>query len=173
MRPTAARVVPFVLAGVVFALDRVSKWQIQTYVKPWETRRVIPGLLNLVHAENPGIAFSMLADVDTVWRRVFLITMSVAVLLFISYLLLRRATASDWLLRIGLGCILGGALGNLYDRVAQGTVTDFVEVYSGSHYFPAFNVADSSITVGAACLLLDSWRGRKRNAAIEPERSET
>ena len=70
----------------------------------------------------------------------------------------------DLVLRIGLACILGGALGNLYDRVVNGTVTDFVEVYTGTHYFPAFNVADSGISVGAGLLLLDMWRGRGKKA---------
>ena len=88
-------------------------------------------------------------------------------LVFITVLLCAPARAADLVLRIGLACILGGALGNLYDRVVNGTVTDFVEVYAGTHYFPAFNVADSGISVGAGLLLLDMWRGSGKK--VEPE----
>jgi signal peptidase II len=71
----------------------------------------------------------------------------------------------DVVLRTGLGFILGGAFGNLYDRIVNGTVTDFVEAHAGQHYFPAFNVADSAITVGACLLLLDMWRARERKVS--------
>jgi signal peptidase II len=78
------------------------------------------------------------------------------------------AATGSTLLRWGLSLVLGGAFGNLYDRVVHRTVTDFVEVYAGQHYFPAFNVADSAISIGAGLLLLDMWRGRRRpQASVE------
>jgi signal peptidase II len=80
---------------------------------------------------------------------------------FLVYLLLTGAVAGNTLLRTALSLILGGAFGNLVDRAIFQTVTDFIEVYAGSHYFPAFNVADSCITVGAGLLFIDMWRSRR------------
>jgi signal peptidase II len=165
------RLIPFVIAASVLGLDRFTKWLIQTHVTAWDTLTVIPKFFNIVHAENPGVAFGLLADAPGAWRDTILIGLATAVLLFISTLLLRpvhAGVARNWMVRIGLALVLGGALGNLWDRVVNGTVTDFVEVYAGTHYFPAFNVADSSITIGACLLLLDMWRGResKRNNAM-------
>lgn len=156
------RSIPFVVALGVFILDRITKDVIKAHVTAWETLRVIPGFFNIVHAENPGVAFGFLADSSSAWRNVFLIGLSVTVLVFISTLLWKGRGPENWILRVGLALVLGGALGNLYDRVVHGTVTDFVEVYAGQHYFPAFNVADSAISVGAGLLLLDMWRGRNR-----------
>ena len=161
---TLDRLVPFLIATSVFTLDRITKVVIKEHLSAWDTLTVIPRFFNIVHAENPGVAFGFLADVSGAWRNIVLIGLSVAVLVFISTLLWRpwQSTAQSWLVRVGLALVLGGALGNLYDRVVNGTVTDFVEVYAGNHYFPAFNVADSSITVGAGLLLLDMWRSRER-----------
>jgi signal peptidase II len=159
-----SRLFPFSIAAAVFLLDRLTKWIVKSHVDAQETLSVIPGCFNIVHAENPGVAFGFLADASGVWRNFFLIGLSATVLVFITLMLLKpiRPAAREMLLRIGLACILGGALGNLYDRVVNGTVTDFVEVYTGTHYFPAFNVADSGISVGAGLLLLDMWRGRTK-----------
>ena len=159
------RLIPFLIAACVLGLDRLTKWLIKTHVTAWDTLTVIPKFFNIVHAENPGVAFGLLADASSAWRDTILIVLATAVLLFISTILLRPAQAGvarNWMVRIGLALVLGGALGNLCDRVVNGTVTDFVEVYVGTHYFPAFNVADSSITVGAGLLLLDMWRSRER-----------
>ena len=114
---------------------------------------MIPGFFNIVHTENAGAAFSLLPEAPG-WRRLFLIgaRRSAAVLL-IAVLLWRdgtRARGQPHAMRLGLALILGGALGNLYDRVVHGTVTDFLELYIGSFRWPAFNVADSAITIGAA-----------------------
>lgn len=159
------RLIPFLIAASVLALDQITKWLIKTHVTAWDTLPVIPNFFNIVHAENPGVAFGLLADASGAWRDTILIGLSASVLVFISTLLLRPVRAGiarNWMVRIGLALVLGGALGNLYDRIVNGTVTDFVEVYAGGHYFPAFNVADSCITVGAGLLLLDMWRGRER-----------
>jgi len=158
------RIIPFLVAASVFGLDRITKGMIKAHLSAWDTLTVIPKFFNIVHAENPGVAFGFLAEATGAWRNMLLIGLSVAVLVFISTLLWRpqNGIAQSWMVRIGLALVLGGALGNLYDRVVHGTVTDFVEVYAGNHYFPAFNVADSSITIGAALLLLDMWRSRER-----------
>jgi signal peptidase II len=158
------RFFPFAIAAVVFVLDRISKRAIQAHVSPADTLTVIPGLFNIVHTENPGIAFGLLANASGAWRAIALIGFSAAVLVAISTILLRPGGKQDRLLRTALALVLGGALGNLYDRIMNGTVTDFVEVYVGSHYFPAFNVADSAITVGACLLLLDMWWAKERRS---------
>ncbi len=129
-----------------------------------EALTVIPGWFNIVHTENPGIAFGFLAETSGAWRDVFLIGFSISVLIVISTILLRgdRNGTQGSLLRTALSLVLGGAFGNLYDRFVSGTVTDFIEVHAGQHYFPAFNVADSAISVGACLLLIDMWRSRER-----------
>jgi signal peptidase II len=163
------RLLPFLIAVVVVLLDRISKGLIRANISSYDTVSVIPGLFNIVHTENPGIAFGMLATLTGVWRDVLLIGFSSAVLIAISAMLLRPASQRDSLLRIALGFILGGAFGNLYDRIVNGTVTDFVEVHAGAHYFPAFNVADSAITVGACLLLLDMWWAKERRVSHASE----
>jgi len=162
------RLFPFLIAAIVVVLDRVSKNIIRAHFSPVDSLTVIPGLFNIVHTENPGIAFGMLSNATGAWRDVLLIGFSVAVLIAISTVLLRPASQLNAWLRAALGLILGGAFGNLYDRIVNGTVTDFVEAHAGQHYFPAFNVADSAITVGACLLLLDMWRARERQAVAEP-----
>ncbi len=158
------RVVPFVIAAAVVLLDRLTKEIIKTRLSAWESITVIPGFFNIVHTENPGIAFGMLADLVSPWRDVLLVGFSLAVLLVISAILVRPdpAGAHSPLLRAGLALVMGGAFGNLYDRLVHKTVTDFVELHWGAYYFPAFNVADSAITVGACLLLLDMWRAREK-----------
>ena len=160
------RFFPFLLAAGVVLLDRATKWLIQSRLSAWDTLSVIPGYLNIVHSENPGIAFGLLANNSGAWRDIFLIGFSFSVLVGITIMLLKPGAIAlhSALLRTGLGFVLGGAFGNLYDRVVRGTVTDFLEVHTGQHFFPDFNVADSAITVGACLLLLDMWRGKERNS---------
>lgn len=157
------RALPFLATVAVFVLDRITKGAIRTHISLWDAINVIPGLFNIVHTENPGIAFGLLGNLPNPWRDVFLIGLSILVLAIISAVLL-RAGGQGMLLRMGLALVMGGALGNLFDRIVHGTVTDFVEVHLGEHYFPAFNVADSGITIGACLLLLDMWYSRERKS---------
>jgi signal peptidase II len=159
------RVSPFVIAAAVLVLDRFTKEMIKLHLGAYNSIAVIPGLLNIVHVENPGIAFGMLANATGAWRNIVLIGFSAVVLIAISAMLLRRPTPRDSVIRAALAFILGGACGNLYDRIVNGTVTDFVEVHAGQHYFPAFNVADSAVTIGACLLLLDMWRAKERRVS--------
>jgi signal peptidase II len=155
----------FGIAALVVVLDRFSKQAIQMHLSLNDSLTVIPGLFNIVHVENPGIAFGILADAPGAWRNVLLIGFSAVVLVAISAMLLRPAIQRDAVLRTALAFILGGACGNLYDRIVSGRVTDFIEVHAGLHYFPAFNVADSAVTVGACLLLLDMWRAKERRVS--------
>jgi signal peptidase II len=147
---------------MVVALDRASKLYILAQVSPWDVIPVIPGIFNIVHAENPGAAFSMLAQAPPLVRGILLVGVSTVVMAIIGVLLWRLPANGALLMSTSLALVFGGALGNLWDRVFRGTVTDFLQVFIGSYEFPSFNVADSAITIGATLLAVDLWRsGRK------------
>jgi signal peptidase II len=144
------------LALLVVVADRITKIWIQRSMTVFDAKQVIPGWLRIVHTENPGAAFGVLAEGNALVRSIVLIGISTLVLAFVASALWSRNSAfTATATRAGLSLILGGAIGNLFDRISLGTVTDFIEVYHGSWSFPAFNVADSAITVGAALLLID------------------
>lgn len=156
------RLKPFLLALVVFAWDHASKLLVRERVGFMDNFPVIPGFFSIVHSENPGAAFGIFADSTSPLRPFFLVTLSVIVMVFISIMLLKQGPPSGWHLRSGLALVLGGAMGNVFDRIFAGTVTDFLEFYFGSYTFAAFNIADSAITIGAALLLIDMWLGARR-----------
>lgn len=150
------------ILAAIFALDRVTKLYIQANFSPLDTVPVIPGVFNIVHAENPGAAFSMLADAPAAVRRIVLIGLSGLVMAIVAYLLFKPAQQGETpVTKLGLTLVLGGALGNMWDRVVTGTVTDFLQVFLGPYEYPSFNVADSAVFCGAVLLLLDLWRGKK------------
>ena len=159
---------PLAVSAVIFIADRLTKLWIEANVSLFDSFHVIPGFFDIVHTKNRGAAFGMFADSDHPLRSVLLVGVSLAVLAFIAFALLKpgksgpppsRATVA------GMALILGGALGNVYDRVVHGEVTDFLEFYQGQYRFAAFNIADSAITIGAGLLILDMWRTRKTDAA--------
>jgi len=157
------RLLAYLIAAGVFVLDRVTKLVIDRLVPLWDSHEVIPGFFNIVHTENAAAAFSLFAGAAPGWRRFFLIGSSTAAAVLLSVLLWRdgaRAVGSR-MVSIGMALILGGAVGNLYDRVIPGTVTDFLELYLGSFRWPAFNVADSAISIGAGLILLDLLLARR------------
>ncbi len=120
---------------------------------------VIDGFFNLVHVRNTGIAFSLFADSEPWFRDLVLPGVSMVAIAAIVALLYRQGNLST-LSRVALVLILAGAVGNLYDRLLYGYVTDFLDLYVGTYHWPAFNVADSAITIGAVMLLLDSMLTR-------------
>ena len=159
---SSAKWTPWLVTALVLIADRISKLYIRDSLPGFESIPVIPGLFRIIHTENPGAAFGVLADGNPWLRGLILIGVSTVVLLFVAGALLNsKSSYSGLATRIALALILGGAIGNLYDRVIRGTVTDFLEVYRGSWSFPAFNVADSAITVGSALLLIDLIRPRR------------
>jgi signal peptidase II len=160
-----ARLAAFGLSGTILLLDQWTKMLIREQYHLHQSVPVIPGFFNLVHAENPGAAFSMLADASPMVRSVLLIGLaciitSVLVAALFGKFGIAETTGSRW----AVALILGGALGNLLDRVRYGSVTDFLEFYAGSYYWPAFNVADSSIFCGAVLLFLDNWISARKRA---------
>jgi len=158
------RVRSAIIIFLVVMLDRVSKLYIRSSYAEWDITVVIPQIFNIVHAENPGAAFSMLAGAPPIVRAVLLIGVSLVVMTIVGVMLWRLPKNSGALLSTSLALVFGGAFGNLWDRVFRGSVTDFLQVFIGSYEFPAFNVADSAITIGAAVLVIDLLRTRKTTA---------
>ena len=145
------------LAALVIILDQISKLWISNHFAYGETRAVF-GYFNLVLAHNAGAAFSFLSDAGG-WQRWFFTAIAVIAAVWITWLL--RKHQQEKLFCFALALILGGALGNLIDRIAYGYVVDFLDFYWGAYHFPAFNLADSAITCGAALLILQSFTQKK------------
>jgi signal peptidase II len=143
------------LAAAMIALDQLTKWWALTALQPAETPHpVIPGILNWTLTFNTGAAFSFLAD-SAGWQRWFFVLLAVAVSVTLG-VWLSRTPRGDWRTAAPLALILGGALGNVIDRLHAAKVTDFIQVSLGSYPFPVFNVADSAISVGAVALIVFS-----------------
>lgn len=144
----------FLIALLVVALDRVTKITIAHRLSLHDSITVIPGFFRIIHAENPGAAFGIFEDSPTPLKTGLLIAFSIVALVIVSVLLWKnsqRLTTTG----IGLSLILGGAVGNLWDRLASRHVVDFLLFYIGRYQWPAFNVADSSIVVGAGLLVFE------------------
>ncbi len=142
----------FIVALSVALFDQGAKAFVETNLYLHEIRRVIPGLFNLTYVTNTGAAFGIMAGKET-WRHIFFQIMSILALGGIAYLY-HTARSQSRLLFWGCSLVFGGALGNLIDRMRNKYVTDFLDFHIGPHHWPAFNVADSAITVGAVCLAL-------------------
>ncbi len=152
------------VSALVIALDLLTKAIIQKSLAPGETVVITP-FFNLVLAFNTGAAFNFLADAGG-WQREFFIAISVVITIFLLWMMRRHP--QNRLLCIALALVLGGAMGNLYDRVVLGHVVDFIQVHASGHAFPAFNVADSAISIGAMLLILDSFRKPAAQSAEQP-----
>jgi signal peptidase II len=153
-------VILFATVAVMTLLDFITKAYISSTMYLHESFVVIGGFLNITYVRNPGAAFSFLADAPPVFRFVFFVTVTfLAIILILTYI--AKSKLEEPLMTLGLSLIMSGAVGNLIDRVRFGEVIDFIDVYIGTHHWPAFNVADSAITVGAFFLLLEVFRGRK------------
>jgi signal peptidase II len=145
------------LLSAVVLLDQVTKAILVRSLPLHEYVPLIDGLLSLSHVHNRGAAFGVLSDASLPYQPVLLSMLSIAALLAIAYYF-ARLPASARLPRVALALVLGGALGNLIDRVRLGHVVDFIHVYWREHAWPDFNVADSAITVGVVLLILDILR---------------
>jgi signal peptidase II len=156
-----------IAAGLV-ALDQWTKALVASAMPLHSSREIIPGLFDLVHTRNTGIAFSLFADSGPLVRSLLLPAVSAAAILFVLYLFWNSGPSQGRGLT-GLALILAGAAGNLYDRATYGYVTDFLDFYIGSYHWPAFNVADTCITIGAFLILLEAARGAAgRREEAEP-----
>jgi len=163
------------LSGGIILLDQWTKALVQQRMGLLESIPVIPNLFSLTYIRNPGAAFGLFVGMNPAYRTLFFLVITVAAIVVIGYFFLasirdeRRSGPADpgagatgagrhgrWM-RIGLALVLGGAIGNLIDRMRYGEVVDFLDFYLGAHHWPAFNVADSSITVGVSLLLAASF----------------
>ncbi len=162
------RLVAYAVAFLVFGLDRAAKALVAAHMTAADVYTVIPGFFHIVYAENRGMAFSLLAEGGGEWKAFFLIGLTALIMAFVATVLWQTphtGVAAGWRARLGLSFVLGGGMGNLYDRIRGGAVVDFLDFQLGGYHWPAFNVADSMITVGVALVLLDVWLDRRKARA--------
>lgn len=157
-----------ILSLAVLALDQWSKWMVNVHLPEHLAQPVIPGFLNLTHVKNTGVAFGLFADAGRDGATWILTVLGLLALGLVG-LYFRQVPKENRLLQTALALVLGGAVGNLIDRIATGAVTDFIDVYVQSYHWHTFNVADSGISVGIALIVLDTLRSYRRPApaAIE------
>ena len=161
------RLKAYAAAAAVFALDRLTKRIIDTHVSNFDTYNVIPGFFDIVRSQNRGVAFGLFNDSTSEWRTTLLVVASLAAVVLVSALLWRPERLDlDRLSLWGFALILGGAAGNVFDRIVWGQVTDFLLFYIGSYQWPAFNAADSAIVIGSALLLTDLLRPKRQAANV-------
>ena len=157
------------VALAVLALDQWSKWLVEAHLPHLSSIEIVPGLLNFTHVRNTGVAFGLFAanghDLHTL-ALAAVGTLALGVVLVYFW----RTPAQDRLLLVALALVLGGAVGNLVDRIAGGAVTDFIDVYWRSYHWHTFNVADSAITIGLVLMAWDALRPRaeRREPLAEP-----
>lgn len=164
-----------IVAGV-FALDRATKLWIEAKVGQLDTIEVIPGIFNIVYTRNRGAAFGLLQTAPEWLRLTVLVGLSVVILGLIAGMLWQATRPAKpglgkpgpAISRWALALVMGGAMGNLWDRVLAGSVTDFLQVFLGSYEWPSFNVADSAISVGAVLMAIDLLRNKEQAAPAGP-----
>lgn len=157
------------ISGIVFVLDQFTKYLITTNFADYESKTILP-FFNLVLTYNKGAAFSFLHSASG-WQREFFI--AITIIITAALLWMMKSNKQNRLLLTALSLVIGGAVGNLYDRVMHGQVTDFIQIHAMGLWnlppWPAFNIADSAICIGAALLIWDSFR--KPNAPTGPKKS--
>lgn len=161
MSISRVRAIHFFIALIVVLLDRWTKHLVATRIAMYTHIQIIPGFFRITHTENTGAAFSLFADSNVHWKTAALITFSVVAMIVVSILLWRQAHTIT-LAGVALSLILGGAVGNLWDRVASGRVVDFLLFYVKQYQWPVFNLADSAIVVGASLLVLEIMFGQAK-----------
>lgn len=154
---------------LVIVFDQLTKFWVAQSFTLYESLPIIPGFFNLTYLTNTGAAFGILAGNPTWWRQVFFIGVAIIALVVIAIMQRHLKKESLWY-EICLAFIAGGAIGNLIDRVRLGSVVDFLDVYVGTHHWPAFNVADSAITVGVTIfLVMNLFFSKKREESDKQE----
>ena len=154
----------FVTLLLVVGLDQISKLYISSVMPLHSSYPVIDGFFNITYVRNPGAAFGLFANASPMFRSLFLIVVSVAAIVMILWFLAKNRSGGI-MLTLSLSLILGGAVGNLADRIRCGDVVDFLDFYIASAHWPAFNVADSAISVGAVLLIIEMFI-RKRPGSL-------
>jgi signal peptidase II len=166
--PVPGRSPYFWIAGVVVALDQVTKALVDDYMALHESRPIVEGLVRLTYVQNRGAAFGILSDAGLPYQSVMFSVVSLLALLAIALYAWRMPVQSR-LPQTALALVMGGAVGNLLDRARLGYVIDYMDVYWGPHHWPAFNVADSAITIGVALLVIDILRNPQADESPKAE----
>ncbi|MEA2601273.1 MAG: signal peptidase [Acidobacteriota bacterium] len=148
----------------VIVLDQWTKWLVELHLPHHMAETVIPGFLNLTHVRNTGVAFGLFAS-DGGGGGGLLTILGLGALAAVALYFWFAPSRDRWLL-VALALVVGGAVGNLIDRVTSGAVTDFIDVFVGVHHWPSFNVADSAISVGIVLMAIDSFRPHHREAPV-------
>lgn len=159
------------IALAVLVIDQITKAMVKAWLPIGTDRPIIDGFLSFTHVRNTGAAFGLFSSGDG--SAVWLLTLFGLLALAAVALYFHLTPPDDPLLLTALALVAGGAVGNLLDRLAAGYVTDFLDVYAGSHHWPAFNVADSAITVGICLMVLDTLFHRRRHRSAEAEEGES
>jgi signal peptidase II len=154
MTKNSTRAAYLLIALIVVILDRWTKHVVSRRIALYAHVQIIPGFFRLTHTENTGAAFSLFADSPAPWKTFLLIAFSAVALLVVSVLLWRNEPTHK-ATGVGLSLIMGGAIGNLWDRLASGRVVDFLLFYVKRYQWPVFNLADSAIVVGAGLLVIE------------------
>jgi signal peptidase II len=141
-----------IIAGLVIGLDQITKLLILRYLPLYDVIPIIPGFLDIIHLQNPGVAFGMFSANHSNIQQIVLMSASLVAVCVIFYFYSQTTNEYRFML-LGFALIFGGAIGNFIDRIRMGRVVDFIDVYIGNLHWPAFNVADSAISIGIAIFL--------------------
>jgi signal peptidase II len=156
------------IAGVIVALDQVTKALVDDFMTLHESRTIVEGLVRLTYVQNRGAAFGILSEAGLPYQSLMFSVVSLLALLAIALYAWRMPVQSR-LPQTALAMVMGGAVGNLLDRARLGYVIDYVDMYWGPHHWPAFNVADSAISVGVALLVIDILRNPEMDESPKAE----
>jgi signal peptidase II len=155
----------------VLVLDQWTKWLVEAHLPHHTAHEVVPGFMNLTHVRNTGVAFGLFAS-EGGGNGLVLTLLGLGALAAVSVYFWLTPTR-DRLLLMALALVVGGAVGNLIDRISSGAVTDFVDDYVGTHHWPSFNVADSAISIGIVLMAIDSFRPHHRRQPQEAPAAAT
>ncbi len=150
---------------VIFTSDFYKKALIQDNFLLYQPVPVVEGFLNITYVENPGAAFGIMSDMDPLFRSIFFGVVSVLAVTIVLYIYFKHPENSN-LIRNASAMILGGAIGNMTDRVRFGKVVDFIDIYWGEYHWPAFNIADMAISIGVGLFLLDMFINKEKTDKI-------
>ncbi len=167
-KPALRYLILALVAGSVIVADQLTKTAIMQHMRLHESISVVPNLFSLTYIRNPGAAFGLLAGSSNAFRMVFFGITSLFALALLGTILFRMPE-KDWIGQLSIAGILGGAIGNLVDRLRFGEVIDFLDIYIENHHWPAFNVADSAITVGVTLLIIHFAFERKESPVPPPD----
>lgn len=153
----------------VIVLDQWTKWLVELHLPHHTVEPVVPGFLNLTHVRNTGVAFGLFATSSGQEGGTWILTLLGLAALSAVGLYFWFAPSRNRGLMVALALVVGGAVGNLIDRISSGAVTDFIDVYVGTYHWPSFNVADSAISIGIVLMAIDSFRSHHHESEPAPE----